>query len=215
MYRVAIVCDGCGDSSSDFLTRKSTISTVDNDVRMAGWRILYKGKKHLCPKCSQIKDCKKGRSPCMPAFDDDRARQALSERRYRILNAKRDGESYQRIGEREGISRERVRQIVKDSLRKIRLYEKKCECAIENETVRDPRSLDCYFYGGGLVRRSYNSLRRAGFETIDEIMDLSIDDLLKIRNCGQKSASMIAHVIEEERARRKLQDGRKEDAIWN
>ena len=45
--------------------------------------------------------------------------------------------------------------------------------------------------------RSYNVLRRAGYNTLEDVSKLSFDELLQLRNMGRKSAMEILKVLEE------------------
>lgn len=51
----------------------------------------------------------------------------------------------------------------------------------------------------GLSVRSYNRLKRAGYDRLSQLMELSYDRLCCIRNVGKKSADEIWQVIEKNR----------------
>lgn len=121
----------------------------------------------------------------------------LSERYTRLM-------TYDKIGKSLGVSRERIRQICKKALRKLRhpsrlnlikqgadyngrlkkLNEIKRSVNIEKCTHL---SLDDV----GLSVRTYNVLRRAGFQTFSDIAHLELDELMTIKNCGRRTIEEI------------------------
>lgn len=49
----------------------------------------------------------------------------------------------------------------------------------------------------GLSIRTYNCLKRANYKTLDELLTLTYDDLISIRNMGKKSTREVFHIIEQ------------------
>ena len=45
--------------------------------------------------------------------------------------------------------------------------------------------------------RSYNCLKRAGINTVEELSNKSEDDMMKVRNLGKKSLEEVIHKLEE------------------
>jgi DNA-directed RNA polymerase subunit alpha len=45
--------------------------------------------------------------------------------------------------------------------------------------------------------RSYNCLKRAGINTVQELITRSLDDMIKVRNLGKKSLDEIANKLKE------------------
>jgi len=63
---------------------------------------------------------------------------------------------------------------------------------LTNETVGEEQDISLL----DLTMRTYNTLRRAGFENISELSNLNKNDLLGIRNLGTKSADEVLKAIE-------------------
>jgi len=45
--------------------------------------------------------------------------------------------------------------------------------------------------------RSYNCLKRAGINTVEELTNKSEDDMMKVRNLGKKSLEEVKHKLAE------------------
>jgi DNA-directed RNA polymerase subunit alpha len=45
--------------------------------------------------------------------------------------------------------------------------------------------------------RSYNCLKRAGINTVEELTNRSEDDMMKVRNLGKKSLEEVKHKLAE------------------
>ena len=45
--------------------------------------------------------------------------------------------------------------------------------------------------------RSYNCLKRAGINTVEELTEKTEDDMMKVRNLGKKSMEEVKHKLEE------------------
>jgi DNA-directed RNA polymerase subunit alpha len=44
--------------------------------------------------------------------------------------------------------------------------------------------------------RSYNCLKRAGINTVDDLTKKTIEDMMKVRNLGRKSLEEVIHKLE-------------------
>lgn len=67
------------------------------------------------------------------------------------------------------------------------------------EEDKDDEEKDLNIDELGLSVKSYNCLRRAGYDRLSQLMGLSYDRLCCIRNVGKKSADEIWQVIEKHR----------------
>ena len=68
--------------------------------------------------------------------------------------------------------------------------------SLENpEPPKDPRNDPFSIYGCGLSGRTMNAMARAGHERLEDIAKLSLLDLLRVRNLGQKSVRELYNVI--------------------
>ncbi|MBI2914500.1 MAG: DNA-directed RNA polymerase subunit alpha [Firmicutes bacterium] len=61
------------------------------------------------------------------------------------------------------------------------------EVTVEREDTRHDRILDMTIEELDLSVRSYNCLKRAGIDTVEELVRKSEDDMMKVRNLGRKS----------------------------
>jgi RNA polymerase sigma factor (sigma-70 family) len=157
--------------------------------------------------------------------------ETLQEREVRIFSWYYvDGLTLEAIGLRENITRERVRQIVNKTVRKIRYKERlkmlrygkeylelcddigKLNAQLMQvklqliEKITNPETIEIsndevisYFTieSLDLSVRSFNCLKRVGINTLGELMNQTIEDLLKIRNMGRKSLREIITKLEE------------------
>lgn len=121
-----------------------------------------------------------------------------------------------------GVTLERIRQIQHKALRKLRQpYRMKClmlgvdfvkatdrYCEeVKQEYLKKKEEelyrfadevdepLECTIDSLGLSVRSYNCLRRAGINTVNDILQLSLEDLCKVRNLSRKSVQEIVTLI--------------------
>lgn len=160
-----------------------------------------------------------------PALINDVLNERLTERERRVLEMRRrDMMTLEVVGERLGVTRERIRQIEAKALRKLRnpAVLKRIECVSKEEFMRveaenellkqkiiELESDGCETESDGcetkqisslasksigylnLSVRSYNCLFRDGIRTLEDLQNLSVDDLTRIRNLGARSAREI------------------------
>ncbi len=158
----------------------------------------------------------------------------LTEREEAIVRQRyQEGLTLEETAQRNGVTRERIRQIEAKAFRKMRhpsrsrrmlvsnllalierldneLSAKKEECrelartaALLAEDKKPPD--DKYISRAVLMTkdimmldlsvRSYNCLHRAGINTVEDLLRLDEDELLKVRNLGRKSAEEIIGVV--------------------
>lgn len=145
----------------------------------------------------------------------------LNERERRILEMHyRDGMTLENIGAREGVSKERIRQLLAKAVRKMKnpRFIKKMEVIpksdyIELETKyeallaerEEPQEQPASetmaeipirhtpIENLELSIRAYNCLKRAKKDTIGDVMDMTFTEMLHIRNLGRHSAEEIAN----------------------
>lgn len=152
----------------------------------------------------------------IPAFI--RAIETLSDREQIILDLRyRNGMTYEDVGRRFGVTRERIRQIELKAIRKLRNpslakrymmdtlekaseIETKC-VALKDEnrklkeqlralgatTTEDGEYIPVDIEYMDLSVRSYNCLKRHGIRTVDDLKGMTLYDLMLIRNLGKKS----------------------------
>ena len=137
----------------------------------------------------------------------------LTERERRILGFRyKDGLTFEEIGKREFVTRERIRQIHAKSLRKLRhpgrlnylKYGVSGVIAWKTESAREAalaslpkpdKPEDIPLEELGLSVRSYNCLKRAGKHTLREVSEMTFDELCHVRNIGKKSVDEICAVL--------------------
>ena len=160
------------------------------------------------------------------------AMQTLPERERDVLEYRyRNGMTYEEIGEIVGVSRERVRQRIAKSLRKMRhpsrsgyylkvsrieldeMRGKNDALQAENERLRAILSLHGISPEMGDIQpkrnlyeiplaemeipvRAYNCLRRAGMKSVGEVSEKSLDELMHLRNMGERSLRELISVME-------------------
>ena len=114
--------------------------------------------------------------------------------------------TYDKIASFYKVTRERIRQIEKSALRKIsnpardkywKLYLKDDPESNVNAAKEAGDPLDKSIAELDLSVRSYNCLRRKGINTIRELSELSVEDLMKVRNLGKHSLEEILSKLEE------------------
>ena len=137
----------------------------------------------------------------------------LTERERRVLDFRyKDGLTFEEIGKRECVTRERIRQIHAKSFRKLRHPERlnylkygvSGVISLKAEIVREaalaslpkPDKLeDITLEELGLSVRSYNCLKRAGVNTLRDVSEMTFDELCYVRNIGKKSVDEICAVL--------------------
>ncbi len=137
----------------------------------------------------------------------------LTERERRVLDFRyKDGLTFEAIGKRECVTRERIRQIHAKSLRKLRrpdrlnylkhgvsgVVARKTENAREAALASLPKQdkpEDIPLEELELSVRSYNCLKRAGMNTLRDVSEMTFDELCHVRNIGKKSVEEICAVL--------------------
>ena len=71
------------------------------------------------------------------------------------------------------------------------------EIMIEKEEDEKEKVLEMTIEELDLSVRSYNCLKRAGINTVEELTYKSEDDMMKVRNLGKKSLDEVAKKLEE------------------
>lgn len=137
----------------------------------------------------------------------------LTERERRVLDFRyKDGLTFEEIGKRECVTRERIRQIHAKSLRKLRhpdrlnylkhgvsgVIARKTENAREAALASLPKPdkpEDIPLEELGLSVRSYNCLKRAGMNTLHDVAEMTFDELCNVRNLGKRSIDEICAAL--------------------
>ena len=138
---------------------------------------------------------------------------SLTERERRVLDFRyKDGLTFEEIGKRECVTRERIRQIHAKSLRKLRhpgrlnylkygvsgvisrITENAREAALASMPKPD-KPEDITLEELELSVRSYNCLKRAGMNTLRELSEMTFDELCNVRNLGKRSIDEICAVL--------------------
>ena len=140
---------------------------------------------------------------------------SLTERERRVLDFRyKDGLTFEEIGKRDCVTRERIRQIHAKSLRKLRrpdrlnylkygvsgVIARKAESAREAVLASLPKPdkpEDISLEELELSVRSYSSLKRAGADTLRDVSEMTFDELCHVRNIGKKSVNEICAVLAE------------------
>ncbi|WP_347161596.1 DNA-directed RNA polymerase subunit alpha C-terminal domain-containing protein, partial [Peptostreptococcus anaerobius] len=68
---------------------------------------------------------------------------------------------------------------------------------VEKEEDKKEKVLEMTIEELDLSVRSYNCLKRAGINTVEELSNKSEDDMMKVRNLGKKSLEEVIHKLEE------------------
>jgi len=71
------------------------------------------------------------------------------------------------------------------------------ETMVEKEEDQKEKALEMTIEELELSVRSYNCLKRAGINTVEELTQRSEDDMMKVRNLGKKSLDEVKHKLEE------------------
>ena len=71
------------------------------------------------------------------------------------------------------------------------------EIMIEKEEDQKEKVLEMTIEELDLSVRSYNCLKRAGINTVEELANKSEDDMMKVRNLGKKSLEEVIQKLEE------------------
>ena len=137
----------------------------------------------------------------------------LTERERLVLDFRyKDGLTFEEIGKRECVTRERIRQIHAKSLRKLRHPERLnyLKYGVSGVIVRQTENArevalaslpkqdkpeDIPLEELGLSVRSYNCLKRAGMDTLRNVSEMTFDELCNVRNIGKKSIDEICAVL--------------------
>ena len=138
---------------------------------------------------------------------------SLTERERRVLDFRyKDGLTFEAIGKRECVTRERIRQIHAKSFRKLRhpnrlnylkygvsgVIARKTENAREAALASLPKPdkpEDITLEELELSVRSYNCLKRAGMNTLREVSEMTFDELCHVRNLGKRSIDEICAAL--------------------
>ena len=137
----------------------------------------------------------------------------LTERERRVLDFRyKDGLTFEKIGKRECVTRERIRQIHAKSLRKLRrpdrlnylkhgvagVIARQTENAREAALASLPKQdkpEDIPLEELDLSVRSYNCLKRAGMDTLRNVSEMTYDELCHVRNLGKRSIDEICAAL--------------------
>ena len=71
------------------------------------------------------------------------------------------------------------------------------EIMIEKEEDKKEKALEMTIEELDLSVRSYNCLKRAGINTVQELAGKSMDDMMKVRNLGKKSLEEVERKLNE------------------
>ena len=154
----------------------------------------------------------------------------LTERERRVLDFRyKDGLTFEEIGKRFCVTRERIRQIHAKSLRKLRhpgrlnylkygvsgvvarKTESAREAALASLPKLDIKPEDITLEELELSVRSYNCLKRAGMNTLHDVAEMTFDELCNVRNLGKKSIDEICAVLTKYGIRLRAYDELKND----
>jgi DNA-directed RNA polymerase subunit alpha len=70
------------------------------------------------------------------------------------------------------------------------------EIMVEKEEDKKEKVLEMTIEELDLSVRSYNCLKRAGINTVQELTERSMDDMMKVRNLGKKSLEEVEQKLE-------------------
>ena len=73
----------------------------------------------------------------------------------------------------------------------------KAEIMVEKEEDQKEKVLEMTIEELDLSVRSYNCLKRAGINTVQELANKSEEDMMKVRNLGRKSLEEVKHKLDE------------------
>ncbi|MCR2346187.1 DNA-directed RNA polymerase subunit alpha, partial [Salmonella enterica] len=71
------------------------------------------------------------------------------------------------------------------------------EIMVEKEEDQKEKVLEMTIEELDLSVRSYNCLKRAGINTVQELANKTEEDMMKVRNLGRKSLEEVKHKLEE------------------
>ena len=71
------------------------------------------------------------------------------------------------------------------------------EIMVEKEEDKKEKALEMTIEELDLSVRSYNCLKRAGINTVQELAQRSMDDMMKVRNLGKKSLEEVERKLKE------------------
>ncbi len=74
---------------------------------------------------------------------------------------------------------------------------KNAEIMVEKEEDQKEKVLEMTIEELDLSVRSYNCLKRAGINTVQELANKTEEDMMKVRNLGRKSLEEVKHKLEE------------------
>ena len=139
---------------------------------------------------------------------------SLTERERRVLDFRyKDGLTFEEIGKRFCVTRERIRQMHAKSIRKLRhpgrlnylkygvsgviarKTESAREAALASLPKLDIKPEDITLEELELSVRSYNCLKRAGMNTLRDVSEMTFDELCHVRNLGKRSIDEICAVL--------------------
>lgn len=100
-------------------------------------------------------------------------------------------------GKNKGVTRERIRQIEAKALRKLRssCFDYILKGKPISNTTETKNGEEKYIETLGLSTRAYNCLKRAGYNTLEDISELNAHDIFRLRNAGVKTAMEIMSAI--------------------
>ena len=135
-----------------------------------------------------------------------------TEREQHVFQLRCEGLSLRDTGKEVGVSQERVRQILGKLERKLKTYWSKyytisvhdadeiirrevnqqiakyiTDNQKKNESSRQGYSFDDFAINANLSVRTYNCVRRAGINTVEELVEKTPDEVISWRNLGRKS----------------------------
>jgi DNA-directed RNA polymerase subunit alpha len=70
------------------------------------------------------------------------------------------------------------------------------EIMVEKEEDKKEKVLEMTIEELDLSVRSYNCLKRAGINTVSELTERTMDDMMKVRNLGKKSLEEVQQKLE-------------------
>ena len=73
---------------------------------------------------------------------------------------------------------------------------KNADIMVEKEESKKEKVLEMTIEELDFSVRSYNCLKRAGINTVDDLIKKSIEDMMKVRNLGRKSLEEVVHKLE-------------------
>ena len=73
---------------------------------------------------------------------------------------------------------------------------KKAEIMIEREEIRRDKVLEMSIDDLDLSVRSFNCLKRAGINTVEDLINRTEEDMIKVRNLGRKSLDEVIQKLQ-------------------